>query len=109
MKKKKYFTKNNLGFMQGRTFKNSVIIADEMQNSSPQQMFMLLTRIGENSKMIINGDLHQNKNNDNGLYDLIDKLELNELYLNNIGYIQLEKEDIHRHPIIETILQIYDK
>lgn len=98
-----------LGFMQGRTFKNSVIIADEMQNSSPQQMFMLLTRIGENSKMIINGDLHQNKNNDNGLYDLVDKIELNELYLNNIGYIQLEKEDIHRHPIIETILQIYDK
>ena len=98
-----------LGFMQGRTFKNSVIIADEMQNSSPQQMFMLLTRIGENSKMIVNGDLHQNKNNDNGLHDLIDKLELNELYLNNISYIQLQKEDIHRHPIIETILQIYDK
>ena len=98
-----------LGFMQGRTFKNSVIIADEMQNSSPQQMFMLLTRIGENSKMIINGDLHQNKNDDNGLYDLIDKIELNEFYLNNIGYIQLQKEDIHRHPTIETILQIYDK
>ena len=98
-----------LGFMQGRTFKNSVIIADEMQNSSPQQMLMLLTRIGENSKMIINGDLHQTNHYDNGLYDLIDKLKIHEFNINNIGYIQLEKKDIHRHPIIETILEIYDK
>ena len=51
-----------LGFIQGRTFKNSIIVADEMQNSTPEQMYMLLTRIGLNSKMIVNGDLNQNKN-----------------------------------------------
>ena len=59
--------------------------------------------------MIINGDLHQTNHYDNGLYDLIDKLKIHEFNINNIGYIQLEKKDIHRHPIIETILEIYDK
>ena len=48
-----------LGFMRGRTFDNAFIIADEMQNSSPNQMKMLLTRIGENSKLVITGDLEQ--------------------------------------------------
>jgi phosphate starvation-inducible protein PhoH len=57
-----------LGFMQGRTFKNAIIIADEMQNSSPNQMFMLLTRLGENSKMIITGDPMQTTNKENGFY-----------------------------------------
>lgn len=109
-----------LGFIQGRTFKNTVIIADEMQNSTPQQMFMLLTRIGTGSKMIINGDLLQNPNYNNGLNDLIDKLFLykNESNIfdnlvvfkdNNIGYIKLNANDIQRHPIIKSILTIYDK
>jgi phosphate starvation-inducible PhoH-like protein len=43
-----------LTFIQGRTFKNSIVIADEMQNSTPNQMFMLLTRLGIKSKMIVN-------------------------------------------------------
>jgi tripartite-type tricarboxylate transporter receptor subunit TctC len=61
-----------LGYMRGRTFKNAFIIADEMQNSSPNQMLMLLTRIGINSKMVITGDLAQSdKSENNGLKDLI--------------------------------------
>ena len=102
-----------LGFIQGRTFKNSVIIADEMQNSSESQMFMLLTRIGENSKMIINGDLNQIKNY-NGLEDLINKLNLNyptelDKYENSISLIQLNNDDIQRHKLIKKIIQIYKK
>merc|ERR1711916_49812 len=93
-----------LGFIQGRTFKNSIIIADEMQNSSIEQMYMLLTRIGYNSKMIVNGDLSQNLNK-NGLHDLIYKLERNYLDINDmhedrINLIKLEKQDIIRHKIV---------
>ena len=63
-----------LAFMRGRTFKNAYIIADEMQNSSPNQMLMLTTRIGENSKMIITGDLKQSDKPDiSGLNDFLQK------------------------------------
>lgn len=63
-----------LVFMRGRTFKKSVIIADEMQNSTPNQMKMLTTRIGDKSRMIITGDLKQTDiSSDNGLYDFLDK------------------------------------
>lgn len=100
-----------LGFIQGRTFKNSIIIADEMQNSSESQMFMLLTRLGENSKMIINGDLNQIKNK-NGLEDLINKLNSNypselDKYENSISLIQLNNEDIQRHDLIKKIIEMY--
>ena len=63
-----------LAYMRGRTFKNAFIIADEMQNSSPNQMLMLTTRIGENSKMIITGDLKQtDKPTKSGLTDFTNK------------------------------------
>lgn len=102
-----------LGFIQGRTFKNSVIVADEMQNSTPEQMYMLLTRIGYNSKMIVNGDLNQNLNK-NGLYDLIYKLERNYLDINDmhedrINLIKLEKQDIVRHKIVSKIIDLYKR
>lgn len=101
-----------LGFIQGRTFKNSIIIADEMQNSSVEQMYMLLTRIGSNSKMIVNGDLNQNKDK-NGLYDLIKKLKKNYLNKNEmnedkIDFVELNKEDIVRHDIVTKIIEIYN-
>lgn len=101
-----------LGFIQGRTFKNSVIVADEMQNSSVEQMYMLLTRIGSNSKMIINGDLNQNKNK-NGLHDFINKLKKNYLdksQMNDdrIDLIEMKKEDIVRHEIVTKIIDLYN-
>ena len=102
-----------LGFIQGRTFKNSIIIADEMQNSSIEQMYMLLTRIGYNSKMIVNGDLNQNLNK-NGLHDLIYKLERNYLDINDmhedrINLVKLEKQDIVRHKIVSKIIDLYKR
>jgi phosphate starvation-inducible PhoH-like protein len=102
-----------LGFMQGRTFKNSIIIADEMQNSTPNQMFMLLTRLGEKSKMIITGDLMQTKNENNGLNDIIKKLDIkyNEerLYEEKIKIINMKNIDIQRHQIVSTITELYNK
>lgn len=101
-----------LGFMQGRTFKNAVIIADEMQNSSIGQMFMLLTRIGFGSKMIINGDLNQNKwtekKEKNGLEDLIYKLKYLNKNNESIEMIELNNNDIQRHPLVSKIISFYE-
>jgi phosphate starvation-inducible PhoH-like protein len=65
-----------LGFMRGRTFKNAYIIADEFQNSTPNQMKMLLTRIGEGSRIIVTGDTQQHDRGYevNGLSDLLERL-----------------------------------
>ena len=103
-----------LGFMQGRTFKNSIIIADEMQNSTPNQMLMLLTRIGLNSKMVVTGDLMQTKIKDNGLYDIIYKLKNNyptreDMLNDGIDIIKLESSDIQRSNIVKIINNIYNK
>ena len=106
-----------LAFMRGRTFKNAYIIADEMQNSSPNQMKMLTTRIGDGSKMIITGDLKQcDRSEDSGLSDLINKYKKyqNHLLMNgndtNIGIKinEFENGDIERSVIINKILNIYD-
>jgi phosphate starvation-inducible PhoH-like protein len=103
-----------LGFIQGRTFKNSIIIADEMQNSSPTQMFMLLTRIGDNSRMIITGDPMQTVNKNNGLVDIITKFDNNynsdeELYKDGIKIVKMKSNDIQRHRIVTKINLLYDK
>ena len=97
-----------LAFMRGRTFKRSFIIADEMQNSSPNQMKMLLTRIGDESRMVITGDLNQSdRTNDNGLYDFINRLQMAES-MDSIQYVELNDHDIQRSPIVSDILKIYD-
>ena len=103
-----------IGFMQGRTFKNSIIIADEMQNSTPTQMFMLLTRVGIKSKIMITGDLMQTTNKDNGLYDLINKLNINYLSKDvmeedGIKIVNFQTNDIQRSKIVSKITNIYKK
>lgn len=96
-----------LAFMRGRTFKNAWIVADEMQNATPNQMKMLLTRIGENSRMVITGDIEQTDRSrpDNGLWDLSQRLENHPgsgLVLCTLG-----TGDIQRHPIIDQVLHLY--
>jgi len=103
-----------LGFMRGRTFKNTWIIADEMQNSSPTQMFMLATRIGEGSKMIITGDLNQSDLNPkhNGLLEIYNKVrssERRQLGATCVRYVELDKEDVQRSRAAKTILDIYEE
>jgi phosphate starvation-inducible PhoH-like protein len=98
-----------LGFMRGRTFKNSLIIADEMQNSTPNQMLMLLTRVGINSKIVITGDLQQSdlSNTCNGLQDLVKKMD--KKLPNNFYLIKMDESDIQRSNIVSEVLNLYNK
>jgi phosphate starvation-inducible PhoH-like protein len=97
-----------LAFMRGRTFKKSMIIADEMQNATPNQMKMLLTRIGEESKIVVTGDVRQTDRTEgeNGLLDfnrLMDRFRDSEY----VGCVEFNGGDIERHPAVEEILRIY--
>ena len=97
-----------LGFMRGRTFKKCFIIADEMQNSSPNQMLMLTTRIGLGSKMVITGDLNQSDRvNDNGLKIFMDKIRKYNGDKNGIEICELENADIERSAVVSQILNIF--
>lgn len=97
-----------LGFMRGRTFKNSLVIADEMQNSTPNQMLMLLTRLGINSKIVVTGDLNQSDlGNKNGLKDLIEKME--KKTYENCYLVKLDETDVQRSNIVNKVLKMYKK
>jgi len=98
-----------LAYMRGRTFKQSFIIADEMQNSSPNQMLMLLTRIGEESKMAITGDLNQTDRHDkNGLSDFLHKIKKSNKFAKHIGYIEMDSDDIQRSEVLKDIIELYN-
>ena len=94
-----------LGYMRGRTFNNTVIIADEMQNSTPNQMKMLLTRLGENTKLIVTGDLQQSDlGEENGLTFLTHKLY--GMDLKYIQHVEMDEDDIVRHPAVNEVLKV---
>jgi phosphate starvation-inducible PhoH-like protein len=95
-----------LAYMRGRTFKDSYIIADEMQNATPNQMKMLLTRIGDNSKMVVTGDLAQaDRIKDNGLVDFINQFHRSSS--SKIATVQFHQKDIERHDVVKEVLKIY--
>ena len=95
-----------LAYMRGRTFKNSFILADEMQNATPNQMKMLLTRLGEESQMAVTGDLAQaDRKVDNGLIDFTNLLaKSNSTHLDIVHFAQ---GDIERHNAVKEVLQVY--
>jgi phosphate starvation-inducible PhoH-like protein len=96
-----------LAYMRGRTFKKSFIIADEMQNSTQNQMKMVLTRIGDHSKMVVTGDLDQSDlHYMNGLRDLFGRLGGREDF-EYLDHIVFSHEDIQRHPAVAEVLSIY--
>ena len=97
-----------LAFMRGRTFKNAWIVADEMQNATPNQMKMLLTRLGEGSKIVVTGDIRQTdkKEIDNGLLDFSTLVERYE-HSKFVEGIQFQHTDIERHPAVVEVLSIY--
>jgi phosphate starvation-inducible PhoH-like protein len=98
-----------LAYMRGRTFKKSFIIADEMQNSSPNQMKMLVTRLGENSRMVITGDLEQSDlTKENGLHDFIHKLHIFNDTTELIYRIHFDNDDIERSEIVKKIVDVYN-
>jgi len=95
-----------LAYMRGRTFKRAYIIADEMQNATPNQMKMLLTRLGEDSKMVVTGDLHQaDRLEDNGLIDFCRKLE--DKSLDFLDIVRFDMFDIERHEAVKEVLELY--
>jgi phosphate starvation-inducible PhoH-like protein len=95
-----------LAYMRGRTFKNAYIIADEMQNATQNQMKMLLTRLGENSTMVVTGDLAQaDRLKDNGLIDFIGKIEGRKTQ--HIDVVRFDHRDIERHRAVAEVLNLY--
>ena len=98
-----------LAYIRGKSIDNSILIMEEAQNMSPNQMKTLLTRIGENSKFIISGDLDQSDRYKNitqsGLYDAIKK----HINIPEIGIIEFSNDDIVRNPVISKILANYKR
>ena len=97
-----------IAYLRGRTLNNSYIILDEAQNTSPIQMIMFLTRLGENSKMVITGDITQidlPSKNKSGLIDAIDNLKK----IKDISFVYLTEKDVVRHPLVQKIVKAYDK
>jgi phosphate starvation-inducible PhoH-like protein len=107
-----------LGYMRGRTFINTWIVADEMQNSTMNQMKMLTTRLGKGSRMIITGDLEQCdlpivKNSrsshvkiENGLNDILNRIKNSEKSP-RIAEFAFDIEDVQREEVVKDILNIY--
>lgn len=98
-----------LAFCRGRNFKNSWVILDEAQNATPSQLKMIMTRIGIGSKIVITGDIEQTdrKTPENGLLDLLSKLEKDKKTVPGMQTCKFDMKDIQRHKIIEHILKLY--
>jgi phosphate starvation-inducible protein PhoH and related proteins len=94
-----------LGFMRGRTLKNSFVLCDEAQNCTSDQLLMLLTRIGDNSKMVITGDYMQRDIAASGLITAKKYLK----FIPNIAFIEFGPSEIVRHPIVAEILKAWPK
>ena len=96
-----------LAFMRGRTLSNAFVILDEAQNTTPMQMKMFLTRLGENSRMVVNGDLSQvdlPRGVISGLKDAIDTLS----HVNGIGSVTFSANDVVRHGLVAKIVKAYE-
>lgn len=95
-----------LAYMRGRTISDSVLLLDEAQNTTPSQMKLFLTRLGEGSRMFVTGDLSQSdlpRGTRNGLKDALDTLE----GLRNIEVVKFKETDVVRHPLVSTIVSAY--
>jgi phosphate starvation-inducible PhoH-like protein len=112
--KLKYYRENRiieiapLAYMRGRTLSNAFILLDEAQNTTSMQIKMFLTRIGHNSKLIINGDRTQidlKPNQKSGLEEAVGVLK----NVKGIGFVELTHADVARHPIVKEIIKAYDK
>jgi phosphate starvation-inducible PhoH-like protein len=97
-----------LAYMRGRTFKDCYIIADEIQNATPNQVKMLLTRMGEGSYCSVTGDLNQHDRGfeANGLKDFVERLE-ERGGSHGMGVTYFARGDIERDPIVQSVLEVY--
>ncbi|SFE64605.1 PhoH family protein [Thermoflexibacter ruber] len=97
-----------LAYMRGRTLSNAFVLLDEAQNTTQMQMKMVLTRLGEHSKMVITGDESQidlPRNQKSGLIHAADILRDTE----GIGFVRMESKDVIRHQLVKKIVMAYDK
>jgi phosphate starvation-inducible protein PhoH and related proteins len=96
-----------LAFMRGRTFRDAWIVGDEMQNATPAQVKMLLTRIGSGSRIVITGDVEQadRQVGENGLLDLATRLRSRPC--DSIRVCEFTDRDIQRHAVIKSVLDLY--
>jgi phosphate starvation-inducible PhoH-like protein len=97
-----------IAFMRGRTLNDSFIILDEAQNSTPEQMKMVITRQGFNSKMVVNGDLTQidlPAGKRSGLADAVDVLRGVE----GISFVSFDEKDVVRHTLVQRIVKAYER
>jgi phosphate starvation-inducible PhoH-like protein len=98
-----------LAYMRGMNIDNSILIFEEAQNSTPNQMKLLLTRIGFNSKFFISGDLEQTDRykdiKQSGLYDAITRFN----FVNDIAIFEFNQNDVVRNPLITKILKKYEE
>lgn len=97
-----------LAYMRGRTLDDSFIILDEAQNTTPEQMKMFLTRLGNNSKIVVNGDVTQIDLPDgkrSGLKDAVKILK----NIKGIGTVRLNEKDVVRHHLVQEIIKAYEK
>jgi phosphate starvation-inducible protein PhoH and related proteins len=97
-----------IAYMRGRTLSNAFVIVDEAQNTTPAQMKMLLTRIGQKSKMVVTGDISQT----DLPYHQVSGLAVAEKILRNvegIAFCRLDRADVVRHPLVQRIVEAYDQ
>lgn len=102
-----------LMYMRGRTFDRTFVIADEMQNSTPEQMLMLVTRIGNYSRLVVTGDPQQTDrvttmstfSTTNGLSDLVHRLQQQKKTLSQIRIVQLTAKDVQRSALVSELLE----
>lgn len=93
-------------YMRGRTFKNALVILDEAQNTTPTQMKMFLTRIGENCTVVVNGDLNQKDiPGKSGFEDAIERLT----FIPSISHVEFDHNDVVRSGICQEIVQAYEE
>src|SRR5216683_859311 len=112
-KVEKYLERNTIevapiAFMRGRTLNDSFIILDEAQNSTPEQMKMVLTRQGFNSKMVVNGDITQidlPNGKRSGLLDAVDVLK----GVDGISFVHFDERDVVRHSLVQRIVKAYER
>jgi phosphate starvation-inducible PhoH-like protein len=97
----------SLGMVRGRTFKNTWLLLDESQNSSPTQLKSLLTRIGEGSKFVLNGDIDQSDRIDRecGLADLLERMD--EANIRGVQVCHFDNRDIQRHRLVGEFIKLY--
>lgn len=93
-----------LAYMRGRTFAKTFVVADEMQNATPEQMLMLLTRLGDNSKMVITGDPVQSDVNGRSCFHVASDILMP---VDTIEFVQFTADDVVRHPTVKKVIDAW--